>query len=330
MKHFQLTILVGIITLLLVTGCAQTQKTKELSKFKISVNSWVGFAPFYLAQEKGFFKDEGLDVEITVMEGQPERVSAITSGAIDAYGDTVDLLVLTKAEDVPTTAVSLLDFSYGGDGIVATDSIKKLSDLKGKKVAVQKNFVGESFLLYLLQQGNISSDDLTMVDMESGAAGAAFVAGQVDAAVTFEPWLGKAKTRQGGHILISSKDEPGIIVDLLSVNNNVLKTRPSDVKALERAWFKAVDYWKNNPKEADAIMAKQYDMSANDFADTISGLQWPDYDKNKEYFGTQDNPGKIYEIAKTFSNIFAKAGTINHEPEMTTAIDRGILQSLYS
>ena len=328
-----LWIILSVVVIILMVGIYFFQQNKpqekELKDFKLSVNTWVGFGPFYLADELGYFEEEGLDVDIIVMEGTAERKSTMITNKIDALGDTVDLLVLARDEDVPEVAVLEVDISDGADGLIATENIKSLSDLKNRKVAAQKNFVGESFLLYLLKKNGMSVNDVTIIDTESGAAGVAFVAGQVDAAVTWEPWLSKAKEREGGHVVVSSADEPGVIVDILTVNENVLKNRPDEVKALMRAWFKAIDYWEKNPDEANAIMTKYYDMPVEEFADIISGVKWPSYQENLAYFGTSDNPGKIYEVADTFGEVFLEIGSISSKPDLNKAIDESLLVDLY-
>ena len=83
--------------------------------------------------------------------------------------------------------------------------------------------------MYLLKKNSMSVDDVQIIDTESGAAGAAFVSGKVDAAVTFEPWLSKAKERKDGKVLISSADAPGVIVDTVSVNETYLKNNPENM-----------------------------------------------------------------------------------------------------
>lgn len=327
--------LVFIVIIGIIGGAIYLSKSKKenngaiLSKFKFSVNSWVGFGPMYLAKEKGFFKDEGIDVEISLMDDQAQRTAAITKGDIDGYGDTVDLLVLTRANNIPAVSVMQADFSNGADGIVVSDNIKSVKDLKGKKIAAQKNFVGENFLYYVLKKNGIALKDVEIVDMESGAAGAAFVAGSVDAAVTFEPWLSKAKEREGGKMLVSSSDEPGVIVDTFSINETYLKNNPENVKKIMRGWFKAVDFWKNNPTEANEIMAKAYKLQTQEFADFISGLKWPNYQENLTYFGTQKEHGKIYEVADTFNSLFIELEVIQLKTDVNKAIDRSLLYNLY-
>lgn len=326
-------VIIGVVVIaLIITGIffiAKDRKKSSSNTFKISVNSWVGYGPMYLAQDKGFFKDEGLDVQITDMEDTAQRKAAMIKGDVDALGDTVDLLVLSRAEKVPSVTVLQVDESNGADGILTTNNISSIQDLKGKKVAAQKNFVGESFLMYLLKKNNISVNDVQIIDTESGAAGAAFVSGKVDAAVTFEPWLSKAKERKDGKVLVSSADEPGVIVDTVSVNETYLKNNPENVKKFMRAWFKALDYWKSNPDESNEIMSKYYNISASDFKDLITGVKWPTYQENLTYFGTKSQSGKIYDVANTFIQVFQEAGSIQNKPDMTKSINATLLQNLY-
>lgn len=295
--------------------------------FKINVDTWIGYAPLYLAQEKGFFDD--VDVTIDVSPDVAQRKLGLKKGYFNAIAETVDMLVLDRDEDVPTVAVSGMDFSNGADGIIAIDSVKTIQDLKGKTVLVQKNYASEALLNFLLQKNNIAFADVKTIDTEAGAAGAAFVAGKTDVAVTFEPWLSKAKERGNGHILISSKDAPGVIVDILSVNKEYLTAHQDVVAKVVRGWFKAVEYWKAHTTEANVIMAKQYSDTPEEFADQISGLLWPSYDENVSYFKKDGKPN-IYDTAGTFVDIFQKTGQIRSKPNMEPAIDGSILQNLHA
>ena len=96
-----------------------------------------------------------------------------------------------------------------------------------------------------------------------------------------------------------------------------------------RAWFKSVDYWKENTQEANAVMARHYDVPAEEFADIISGLIWPSHEESISYFGMPENPGRIYEIANIFVDVFLKTGQIKSRPDMTKAINSQLLRELY-
>lgn len=330
MKNMTKWLLGLLIVALLVAGGITLSRNKSTSTgmttFRLATNTWVGYGPLYLAQEKGYFSEENIDVSIIVMEDVSQRKAALVKGDVDGVGDTIDSLVLARDQQVLGKAVLELDVSNGADGILVTDSIKSVQDLKGKKIAVQRNFVSEAFLDYVLKKNGLKSTDVTKIDTEAGAAGAAFVAGQVDVAVTYEPWLSKSKERKGGKVLISSADEPGVLVDVMSASETYLKQHPKDVQKVMRGWFKALDYWKSNPADANAIMAKQYKLTPAEFADYISGLTWASYDENTAYLG---NNGRFYEVAQIFNGVFLETGQIKNTVEMTQAVDESLLKSLY-
>jgi len=323
-------ILVGVLIVVAVIAFAfyyinQKSQTDQLPKFTLSVNTWVGFGPFWLAQEKGFFADEGVKVEIRTIEDVAQKKSAIKTGRVDGLGDTIDSFVLAKDENVPVTAVAQLDISNGADGILATEGINTIRDLKGKKIAAQKNFVSEAFLNYLLVANGMSPNDVEVIDMEAGAAGAAFVSGNGDVAVTFEPWLSKAKERSGGKLLVSSRAHPDILVDLLLINDDYLDKNRETVEKVLRAWFMAIDFWKNNPQEANAIMAKHYNETPEVFAELLDGVEWPTYNNNLIYFDSR----KAFDVTNTFADVFLKTGQIKIKPDMTKAISGELLKTLY-
>lgn len=325
-------IIVGIVlaTVLIVAGWIlfhRRARPTGLTTFTLNVDTWVGYAPFWLAKEKGFFQAEGIDVNIVTMPDVAQRKATMTKGATDGIAETVDMLVLDRDEKVPSVAVMEIDLSNGADGVLATDAIKTVEDLRGKTIAVQRNYASEALLNYVLKKHGLKPTDVQKLDMEGGAAGAAFVSGQVDAAVTFEPWLSKAKERRGGKLLVSSADVPGVIVDILSIREDYLKQHPDVVKKVMRAWFKALAYWKDNRAEAEAIMARHYNSTPTEFAGLISGLIWPSYEENRTYFGNS-NQGPIYDIGHTFVEIFLDTGQIKTRPDITKAVDDSFLRSL--
>jgi NitT/TauT family transport system substrate-binding protein len=331
-KQLKWTLFAVILAGLFVAGWMLLAKKNRKSGapiFVLNVDTWVGYAPFWLAKDKGFFQEEGVDVSIVTMPDVGQRKASMLTGSTDSLAETVDMLVLDREEKVPSVAVMVIDFSKGADGILATDQIKTIQDLRGKKVAVQKNYASEALLNYVLKKNGLKPSDVEKVDMEGGAAGAAFVSGQVDVAVTFEPWLSKAKERRGGRVLLSSADVPGVIVDILSIRKDYLQQNNEIVQKVMRSWFKALDYWKEHPSEANQIMAKHYNSTPDEFAELIKGLAWPRYDENRTYFGTKESPGAIYGVGQTFLEVFLETGQIKSKPDVSQGIDERPLQTLY-
>jgi len=180
---------------------------------------------------------------------------------------------------------SLLDDSYGGDGILVKKEIQSAADLKGKKVAFEVGSTSHLLMLTVLKKAGLTDKDVEVVPMSAGDAGAAFMAGKVDAAVTWEPWLSKGASANG-KVLVSTKDLPGIIVDSISFRKEVIEKRPDDVKAFVAAMAEAMDYWKANKDESDQIMAKGLKIDLKEFTSTVPGLKFLYKEDNKKLFGT--------------------------------------------
>jgi len=297
----------AIFTPLLLSSSCKGPSTKT---YRVGLGPWVGFGPLYLAQEKGFFKDAGVTIELNVLTGLAERNSALKSGQVDALAAPVDYFVLSAGNHLETTVVMAIDESVGGDGIVADKSIQKFEDLKGKTVAFQRGLPSEFFLRALLREHGMRLEDLNGIDMETAQAGAAFIAKRIDAAGVWEPWLTKAQEQGGGHVLASTKDYPNLIVDCIAFNRDVVARHPEDVQKIVDAILRAIDYWKAHPDEANAIMAPHFQVDAGKYAAILSGARFSDLARNQQYFGSEKAPGPIFDVARRASEIWLEAKVI--------------------
>ena len=154
------------------------------------------------------------------------RHQAMASGDVQAITTTVDTHILYASSGVPVTQVLVLDTSAGGDGIAARDGIGSLKELKGKSVAVQFGGVPQFWLAYLLKQEGMKLDDVKLTNLEPKDAANAFVAGQFDAAVTYEPYLSTVRANNAGKIIVTSADTPGVIVDTLAFQPEYIAKNP--------------------------------------------------------------------------------------------------------
>ncbi|ETI88357.1 ABC transporter substrate-binding protein [Clostridium butyricum] len=332
-KKLKLIISSMITTCLLLGGCGQaaSNKTSQDSsdqaqssdeKVDIGISSWIGFAPFFVADEKGIFKKNGVDVNLQMIQSIADRRTALAAGKLKGFGCTVDAHVITEAQGVDVTQVLALDTSAGGDGIVAKSDINDFKDLKGKQVAIDMSGGASYFWFhYLLDKNDMTIDDINVVNMSAGDAGAAFVAGKVDAAVTWQPWLSKAKETSFGHVLMDSTETPGVIVDSLAFSENFVKENPETVQKIVDSWFDALDFIKSNPDEANQIMAKGLGQTKEDFEATLSEVEFYDKSKNKEYFGTEDKKGALWDVCKSAEDLWYKTKVIDNEPDIKNVID---------
>ncbi|SFG70183.1 ABC transporter substrate-binding protein [Sporolactobacillus nakayamae] len=333
MKKIVVLILVGLLSAsLLLAGCSSSSKSgnsdSKSSKnqfkgtVKLGISSWIGFAPMYLAEEKGFFEKNGVKVKLQTIQSASDRRTAMAANRIQGFFTTVDTHVMTAAANIPVYQVLALDTSSGGDGLVAKKDIKSFADLKGKKVAIDTSGGASYFwFMYMLDQNNMTMDDVQIVNMSAGDAGAAFVGGKVDAAVTWQPWLTKAEKTSFGHVLLSSDKTPGLIVDSLGLRKDFVDENPKLVQGIVNAWYDALDYAKENPDEADKIMAKSMGQTVKDFKATEPDVTFYDKAGNSKYFGTKSDPGLIYDVTDKAATFWKKVKLISKQPKATDLIN---------
>ncbi len=280
---------------------------------KIRYSVWVGYGPLFLAREKGFLKEEKVEVDLINMEDPKEGFFAMSAARLDGVVSTIDTMLLYLKTGKEFQYVLALDDSAGGDAIVARKEIKSVRDLKGKKVAFSEGSVSQFFLNVLLRESGLSQKDIDAVNMKPGDAGAAFVAEKVDAAVTWEPWVTKSKNTAFGQVLVDSSKTPGLITDVLIFRRDVIEKRGKEIQGVVNAWNKAVAYWEKNPAESNEIMAKGLGDWLKDpkvFAETLSGVKFYNRAANVKFFGTAQKPGDLAKVAQNAIDIWGSFGKL--------------------
>jgi NitT/TauT family transport system substrate-binding protein len=161
----------------------------------IGISGWTGFAPLTLAKEAGIFAKNGLDVTIKKIP-QKDRHLAIASGDIQCAATTVETWIVWDAAGVKTKQIFQLDKSYGADGMAVRSGINSIADLRGKTVAASVPGTAPYFtLVWFLKKNGLTVRDVRVVNLEPGPAAQAFIAGQNDAAMTYEPFLSAVRAR---------------------------------------------------------------------------------------------------------------------------------------
>ena len=289
---------------------------------------WVGFGPLFVAREKGFFAKEGVDVELIDLAVHEASYAGLFAGQVDAIGATVDDLLPRYDPEHPYACVLALDESLGADGILATNDIQSIADLKGKVVGRAETTVSQFFLNVLLEDAGLSEADIETIELGADDAGEAFLLQELDAAVTWEPFLTQGRQSEHGHVLVDSSQTPGLIVDCLLAKVAVLDERLEEFQAMARAWDAAVAYIESHPNETNEIMASHVGGWLEDpavFAETLEGVRFTGADRNRELFGTPDAPGPIYKTSQYAIDIWSSLGLLDHELSPSDVIRHDVI-----
>jgi NitT/TauT family transport system substrate-binding protein len=179
----------------------------------------------------------------------------------------------------------------------------------------------------LLDQVGLGEADVEVVDLTAEDAVTALLLREVDAAVTWEPWLSQGKAAEHVHLLTDSSRQPGLIIDCLITTASVFHNRKADFQALARAWFAALDSIEAHPDEAMAIMERTTGggLEGSDFAKTLGAIRFYDREANEAYFGTPQDPGPMYRTAQQAIDVFSKLGALKFELSPADVVLHGIL-----
>ena len=303
------------MSVLSLTGCGKAADASgtidgEQTEFTIAFCTWAGYAPLFIAQEKGIFEELGINPTITIMEDESQYAPAMVSDGIQVLGNVLDRDIIHYASGTPEQYLCTMDMSTGGDGIIASEEIQTVDDLAGKTVALDKSATSYFFFLAVLADSNITEEDITIVEMGNSEAGTAFVSGNVDAAVTWEPWLSTAGDREGGHILVTSEQYPKTIIDCLTVNSNFAEKNPNTVAALEEAWYQSVEFLNENPEEAYKIMAEGLSLTEEEVQAECAGITFLGREENAE-FNNEETADNVYDIADLAASFWLEKGLID-------------------
>jgi len=282
-------------------------------KIRILFPTWSGYAPVFVANDLGYFKDLGLEVDVKFEDERANVLAAMARGDIDMQMRTVgEYQGRPRTEKTPGIIIGTIDESLGGDGVVADGAVKSIADLKGKTVAVEPNIPARLLLQLELKKVHMSLDDLKIKQTVTADTVAVFADPSIAAVATYEPFQSQAlKTlaQRKPHLLVSSKDYPGYIVDIVIVRAEELKAHPDKYRKFMIAVFKAINYFKSNPDDFMKLAAPHFKLSPADFKSSIEGsLVYTGYDQTAKFFGTPEKPGTLYKIFDTVMDLNLENG----------------------
>ncbi len=289
-RHFaRAALAAALIATLVVAGsglaaASAPRRAAALPIIKMGTEPWIGYGPWWIAQAKGFFQKEGLNVQLITFQQDADLNAALASGNTQAANiATHTSIKLILNSHLKITPVLVLDDSEGADAILGSAAIKSIKDLKGKTVAYEYGTTSDLLFHYALAQAHIPVSAVHTQNIPAANAGTALVAGHVDAAVTYEPYISSiAGKGQGVHVVYSSKAVPGLIGDFTVVNNDLLKSHPDWVRALMRAWNDAMTYLGQHNADGVAIMAKGVGSTPADLKTTLAGVKIYTIAQNKQ------------------------------------------------
>jgi NitT/TauT family transport system substrate-binding protein len=308
-------------------GCGPAKATGA-TRITLGFSAWPGWLPWQVAQSQGLFARNGLDVDLKYFDNYTDSLIALETGALDANSQTLNDTLNSISAGAKQTIVLVNDNSTGNDKIIAREGITSVTDLKGKRIAVEQGTVDHYLLLLALAQAGLGQGDVVLNPLSREAAAASFAAGLVDAVCVSAPFTTKALERTGSHAIATSAEFPGAIPTHLVVRPALIKDHPEVTQALINTWFETLKWIKDNKSAAIDIMAKQGGVSVNDYKTYDAGTTIFTRQQNLDAFTAGTTPAHLNYQAALTADFVLGTGMVQHRPSLDGLLDERFVKAV--
>jgi NitT/TauT family transport system substrate-binding protein len=290
-------------------------------KVKVGVFPVSSTLPYFVAVERGFFKEQNIETEMVRLIGGPPNVAAMITNQIDAAAVLVTIEGMNANIKKPGVAmyisVNSQNKTYQMEQFVVRKGIeaKSIADLKGKKIMSAPGPANVTMAKAALAAAGLKEGDYTIDQLDMGQHVNVMQAGTFDAGYTLEPnastmrKMGIATTIEAGVIAHYVLGDPNAnaFVGGCALTSDFIKNRPDVAKRFTAAWEKAVRLINENPNEARKHLAKNT-FTPDDVVDTVPMIR---------YFMTKDLTEKDKADYQKFIDFSVKSGTLTEKVDVT-------------
>ena len=254
--------------------------SQKTSPVKITLNEVahsVFYAPLYVAIEKGYFKDENIDLTLVTGFGADKTMTAVISGEADIGFMGSEASVYMYSEGASDYVVNFAQLTQrAGNFLVARQDNEHFqwADLKGKTVlGGRKGGMPEMVFEYILKENGLDPEkDLTIIqNIDFGSTAPAFADGRGDFTIEFEPGATSLESEGKGHVIASlGKDSGYVPYTAFSAKKSYLKENPDVIQRFTNALQKGMDYVRSHsPSETASVIKPQFPETTLEMITTI-------------------------------------------------------------
>jgi NitT/TauT family transport system substrate-binding protein len=300
-----------IFSITVFSFCGGENHASLPQKIKIGWSLWPGWYPVPLAVENKIFESCGLNIEANYYDSYQAIFEDFAAGKLD--GGFAGFYEIIKS-NIPDVAIVLItDYSNGAEGLIASPEIVSGNQLKGMRIGLQGPIsVGEMLTLDFLKRSGMTSKDVVFVDVAPEKMPQA-LPDKIKAGYTWDPYFSEA-VKAGNRILFSTADYPYSTPDVLFFHQTIINNNPLTIKGFLDAWFKACDYWIENPEKANDIIANATNQNISDI--NLKGVKLLSREANIKAFQDDDQPGSIYQTGKKDIEFIKNMGDLTEEPDL--------------
>ncbi|MGN6348893.1 MAG: ABC transporter substrate-binding protein [Candidatus Nitrosocosmicus sp.] len=319
-----------IITLFVFSSSifASAQSTNRLPSIKVGTDLWIPNFLAYIAQEKGYFKINNVDVNFTLIPSYSDVINSYSNGNFDGIFAVYSDVIVQQSEGINSKVVYASDSSSTDDVIVGKEN--NLLDVKGKNVGIDDiNSFSHLFVLKSLEKIGLSEGDVQFVIVPVQNVSEAIQKGKIVAGYTHEPFINDA-IKKGFKVLSTANDIPGLITTVLIFHSDIVQQRPQDIQNIVKSLAEAkMDYEKN--KEQDiAIMSQKSGLTKEKIIQGMNNTNLSNltYNYLNVMNKNSNQTASLYKTGNDIVKFYAGRGIISEYPNIDDLIDPQFVNAL--
>jgi NitT/TauT family transport system substrate-binding protein len=318
MKYIGIIATGFIFALAIWFGLQYAYQSSQPADINLAITAWPTGQLIYAANQLGYFDNAGVKVKIVDHRDKySEAVNQVNRGEVDGGVFVLSEPLLLTLTGKPMEVVMGLDYSDGADGLVVSQEIKTISDLKDKTVAYQPGSFGDLLLQQALLETGIEPNDISTKSLSPAEASRAFLLGEVDAAVTVEPFLSQALVRNGSRTIFSSSESPGLLPDVIAFNKQFSREHPVQISQFVQAWLKFkhdIEIDDNIRNQAYSIVAIRLGETLDSVQGEFAGIHVLQVSEAESAFLKEDSPASLYRSGQIFLDFFSNRMGLDVSP----------------
>jgi len=214
--------------------------------YRVGISQWSGYSPANVADVKGFWKEQGLDVAVFVLPGNPAVQKALIQQRIEIAVDITGFLAEHVMNGIPVTAIAEIDWSNGGDKIMLRKGIAPEA-LKGRLIGTYDASSASLLFLYrFLKDHGLRIADVTRAVFETSDLPKRLRTTNMAAIICYDPYALEVEKDGTAVTGASTADYPGSIADSIMMRTDVLQAIPrEDVVKFLKGWIQAAEWIKD-------------------------------------------------------------------------------------
>jgi NitT/TauT family transport system substrate-binding protein len=325
MKKILLLLLLATVIIFVVAHYFKPDKKQPL---KISISSCPGTAHVFIAQQKGFFEKNGVEVELVLKRNVTESSRMYRYGQVDGVFTLVPDVVIFNSEGIGTKIVYVVCSTHTVDAIVGRPEFDSLADLRGKKVGIEGvNTSSHVFVLKALEQAGVNESDIYFESVYVSDVLSALEQGRISAGHIWGVSISRA-LKGGYKVLCTAADVPGVTTHVLVFESKTVENRPRDIRAIVKSILEARDYMYKNMDEAIVIVSKALALDEEELLEGIGGVSHLDLKDNFEAMKKSEQMTSIYRHGAIAADFFWQKGQISRVPDFDGIVEPKFVKDL--